>query len=120
MLARLAPARREALFTRAHELAWSRELLGVHYPSDSEAGRVLAEDFVRFLFESPAFVRDFEAVRDEWVRQSSGRHRGTAASRVDDAGQTAGRTNTGPPRVSRNQKVTVACAQTVVPVSHTS
>lgn len=72
VLARLAPATREALFTRAHELAWSRELLGVHYPSDSEAGRVLAGDFVRFLFENPAFVRDFEAVRHEWARQPAG------------------------------------------------
>jgi hypothetical protein len=38
----------------------------VHYPSDSEAGRTLAEDFVRFLIRSPAFVRDFDAVQREW------------------------------------------------------
>lgn len=72
VLARLAPARRTQLLARAHELAWSRELLGVHYPSDSEAGRVLAEDFVRFLFENPAFVRDFEAARHEWALRSAG------------------------------------------------
>jgi acid phosphatase (class A) len=66
VLARLAPQKRSELFTRAHELAWSRELLGVHYPSDSEAGRVLAEDFVRFLFQSREFMRDFSAVQREW------------------------------------------------------
>lgn len=66
VLAKLDPQKRSEFFARAHELAWSRELLGVHYPSDSEAGRVLAEDFVRFLFESPEFVRDFSAVQEEW------------------------------------------------------
>jgi len=66
VLARLAPQKRSELFTSAHELAWSRELLGVHYPSDSEAGRVLAEDFVRFLFQSREFVHDFSAVQREW------------------------------------------------------
>ena len=66
VLARLAPQKRSELFTRAHELAWSRELLGVHYPSDSEAGRLVAEDFVRFLFQSREFMRDFSAVQREW------------------------------------------------------
>jgi acid phosphatase (class A) len=56
-------------------LAWSRELLGVHYPSDTEAGRVLAEDFVRFLFESADFVREFEAVQREWQGARSSRLR---------------------------------------------
>jgi acid phosphatase (class A) len=66
VLARLAPSKRSQLFARAHELAWSRELLGVHYPSDSEAGRLLAEAFVRFLFQSREFMRDFSAVQREW------------------------------------------------------
>jgi len=70
VLSRLAPAKRSDLFAKAHELAWSRELLGVHYPSDTEAGRVLAEDFVRFLFRSRDFVRDFEAARREWQERS--------------------------------------------------
>jgi acid phosphatase (class A) len=70
VLSRLAPAKRSDLFAKAHELAWSRELLGVHYPSDTEAGRVLAEDFVRFLFSNRDFIRDFEAVRREWHERS--------------------------------------------------
>jgi acid phosphatase (class A) len=72
VLARLAPARREALMGSALEMAWSRELLGVHFPSDSEAGRLFAQDFVRFLFENAAFRQDFEAVRQEWSRVASG------------------------------------------------
>jgi acid phosphatase (class A) len=70
VLSRLAPAKRADLFAKAHELAWSRELLGVHYPSDTEAGRVLAEDFVRFLFGSAEFMREFEAVQREWRERS--------------------------------------------------
>jgi acid phosphatase (class A) len=53
-------------------MAWSRELLGVHYPSDSEAGRVLAQEFVRFLFENAAFRQDIAAVQQEWARVASG------------------------------------------------
>ena len=66
ILARLAPDRREDLMNAAQEFAWSRELLGVHYPSDSEAGRIWASDFVKFLFENKQFVKDFEAVKKEW------------------------------------------------------
>ena len=72
VLARLAPHRREALVASAREMAWSRELLGVHYPSDSEAGRILAQDFVRFLFENADFRRDFAKVQQEWSKVAPG------------------------------------------------
>ena len=68
ILARLAPDRRDELMKSAQEFAWSRELLGVHYPSDSEAGRIWASDFVSFLFENKQFVEDFEAVKREWAQ----------------------------------------------------
>jgi acid phosphatase (class A) len=69
ILARLAPDRREDLMNAAHEFAWSREMLGVHYPSDSEAGKIWAADFVKFLFENKRFVKDFETVRQEWSQK---------------------------------------------------
>jgi acid phosphatase (class A) len=69
MLSRLAPDRREELLNSAQEFAWSRELLGVHYPSDSEAGRIWAAEFVKFLFENKQFVKDFEAVKQEWKQK---------------------------------------------------
>ena len=72
VLARLAPAKRDVLLQSALEMAWSRELLGVHYPSDSEAGRIFAGDFVRFLFENEEFRRNFDSVRQEWARAASG------------------------------------------------
>lgn len=69
LLARLAPDQRKELLAAAQEFAWSRELLGVHYPSDSEAGKIWAADFVKFLFENERFVKDFEAVKKEWSQK---------------------------------------------------
>jgi acid phosphatase (class A) len=68
-LARLAPDQKDELLNAAHEFAWSRELLGVHYPSDSEAGRLLANDFVRSLFDNEQFVSDLQMVKEEWARK---------------------------------------------------
>jgi acid phosphatase (class A) len=67
VLARLAPGKQDMLFASARDMAWSRELLGVHYPSDSEAGRVFARDFARLLFENEDFRRDFAIVQQEWA-----------------------------------------------------
>ena len=67
VLARLAPGRKDRRFASARDMAWSRELLGVHYPSDSEAGRIFARDFARLLFENDAFRRDFAVVQQEWA-----------------------------------------------------
>jgi acid phosphatase (class A) len=69
LLVRLAPDRRAELMNAAQEFAWSRELLGVHYPSDSEASRIWASEFVEFLFDNQQFVRDFEAVKKEWAQK---------------------------------------------------
>jgi acid phosphatase (class A) len=69
LLARLIPEKRKELMEAAQEFAWSRELLGVHYPSDSEAGKIWAADFVKFLFENEQFVKDFEAVKKEWSQK---------------------------------------------------
>jgi acid phosphatase (class A) len=69
LISRLAPDRREDLMNSAQEFAWSRELLGVHYPSDSEAGKIWASDFVKFLFQNKKFVKDFESVKKEWAQK---------------------------------------------------
>ena len=69
LISRLVPDRRDDLMNAAQEFAWSRELLGVHYPSDSEASRIWAGEFVKFLFENKQFVRDFEAVKKELAQK---------------------------------------------------
>jgi acid phosphatase (class A) len=54
------------LFTQnAFDMAFSREIIGVHFPSDSEAGRIFARQFVNLLFQNPAFLKDFEAAKEE-------------------------------------------------------
>lgn len=49
----------------AYDMAHSREIIGVHYPSDSESGRLLAYQFVQRLLTHKEFKKDFEAAKAE-------------------------------------------------------
>jgi hypothetical protein len=49
----------------AYDMAHSREIIGVHYPSDSESGRVLAWQLIKRLLSTEKFKKDFEAAKDE-------------------------------------------------------
>lgn len=49
----------------AYDMAHSREIIGVHYPSDSESGRILAYQLVKRLFSKEAFRKEFAAARAE-------------------------------------------------------
>jgi acid phosphatase (class A) len=60
-----APELKQDFYNNAAELAFSREAIGVHYPSDSEAGRIWAREFVNRLFNSPAFLKDFKEAKEE-------------------------------------------------------
>ncbi len=61
----LLPEQRD-LFTRnARDMAYSREILGVHFASDSESGRVFARQFVDRLMKEPAFRKDLGEARRE-------------------------------------------------------
>lgn len=46
-------------------MAYSREILGVHFPSDSEAGRVFARQFVNQLLKNKAFQADLLEAQKE-------------------------------------------------------
>jgi acid phosphatase (class A) len=61
----LLPEKTEVFVKNAYDMAHSREILGVHFPSDSEAGRVFARQFVNELLKNDAFKRDFEEVKKE-------------------------------------------------------
>jgi acid phosphatase (class A) len=63
----LAPEFTDVFLKDAYDMAHSREIIGVHYPSDSEASRMLARQFVNKLFENEKFLRDFEQVKKEWA-----------------------------------------------------
>lgn len=66
----LAPEFADVFLKDAYDMAHSRELIGVHYPSDSEASRILARQFVNKLFENKKFLTDFENVKKEWQQKA--------------------------------------------------
>jgi acid phosphatase (class A) len=49
----------------AYDMAHSREIIGVHYPSDSESGRVLAWQLIKRLLANEKFRKDFVAAKEE-------------------------------------------------------
>jgi acid phosphatase (class A) len=66
----LAPEFSEVFIKDAYDMAHSREIIGVHYPSDSEASRLLARQLVNKLFQNEKFLRDFELVKKEWAAKA--------------------------------------------------
>ena len=66
----LAPQFTDMFIKDAYDMAHSREILGVHFPSDSEASRIFARQFVNRLFENEQFKKDFEAVKKEWSEKA--------------------------------------------------
>jgi acid phosphatase (class A) len=66
----LAPEFADIFLKDAYDMAHSREIIGVHYPSDAEASRILARQFVNKLFENEKFLKEFEAVKKEWATKA--------------------------------------------------
>ncbi|MGC3947359.1 MAG: phosphatase [Chryseolinea sp.] len=66
----LAPEFTDVFIKDAYDMAHSREILGVHYSSDSESARIFARQFVNMLFQNPEFLKDFESVRKEWTEKA--------------------------------------------------
>ncbi|RYG55363.1 phosphatase PAP2 family protein [bacterium] len=48
-----------------HRVMWGRILGGVHYPSDTEAGRLLAKDVVDKMLKTTAMQEAIESIRTE-------------------------------------------------------
>lgn len=67
---RLSPSHTDLFLRDAYDMAHSREILGVHYPSDSESARVLAMQIVDKLFMNKKFLADFERAKAEWSAKS--------------------------------------------------
>jgi acid phosphatase (class A) len=68
--AALMPAFTDVFLKDAYAMAHSREIIGVHYPSDSEVSRQLAQQLVKALFENEKFRKDFELVKKEWQEKA--------------------------------------------------
>ncbi len=61
----LIPEHKELLLKNAFEMAYSREIIGVHFPSDSEAGRIFAREFINKLMQNDTFKADFKVALAE-------------------------------------------------------
>lgn len=66
LLAELIPEKRDEFLALAYEIGFSREILGVHYPSDEEASRILAHNILSKMWEKSNFKSDFIKARNEW------------------------------------------------------
>ena len=62
----IIPEKREQFLSAADEVRWSRELMGIHYPSDNEASRVLGWYLLNYWYHNPQFVADLEKAKIEW------------------------------------------------------
>jgi acid phosphatase (class A) len=67
----LAPEFTDCFIKRAYDMTYSRSVIGVHYPSDSEVSRIFARQFVNMLFENEKFRQDFEGVKKEWAMKAT-------------------------------------------------
>jgi len=65
LLANMVPEKRAAIFARADIYAQHRIVMGAHFPSDVEAGRVAGTVIAAQLLADPAWQADFNAARDE-------------------------------------------------------
>jgi len=66
ILAELIPSKRKEFIDLAYEVGFSRELMGVHYPSDEEVARQLAHRMVLLMWNTKSFQDDFAKAKEEW------------------------------------------------------
>ena len=71
LLQELLPEYSGVIYNDAYECAHSREILGVHFPSDSEAARILARQLINKMLQSEKFKRDLQTAREEINRFKS-------------------------------------------------
>ena len=71
ILADMVPEKAAALYARGRELGDDRVILGVHFPSDIEAGRLAATGLAAALMLDSAFLKEFTAAKAE-LRQALG------------------------------------------------
>ena len=62
----IIPDKRNLFLAKAEEVRWSRELMGIHYPSDNEASRVIGWYLLKFWYNNAQFREDMKKAKDEW------------------------------------------------------
>lgn len=67
---RIAPEYEDVFMKDAYDMAHSREILGVHFPTDAEASLALARQLVDQLFLNATFLTEFDRVKAEWAAKA--------------------------------------------------
>ncbi|MEM7485101.1 MAG: phosphatase PAP2 family protein [Bacteroidota bacterium] len=62
----LIPNERDNFVKLAYEIGLSREIMGVHYPSDEEVARQLAHRMLQLMWNTENFQNDFLKAKEEW------------------------------------------------------
>jgi acid phosphatase (class A) len=65
-LSELAPEKRAEYIALAYNIGLSREIMGVHFPSDEEVARQIAHKILMLSWHTEKFQNDFEAAKKEW------------------------------------------------------
>jgi len=63
VLAQMVPEQRAALFARGRTYGLSRVIVGAHFPSDVDGGRLIGTVTAAFLMQNPQFQVDLQAAR---------------------------------------------------------
>jgi len=61
----IVPEKRDAIWERAHDYAWSRVIAGMHYPNDLDGGRLAGTAVAVAVRNLPEFKADFDAAKRE-------------------------------------------------------
>ncbi len=65
-LSELVPGKRKEYVDLAYEIGLSREIMGVHFPSDEEVARQIAHKMLLLMWHTDKFQRDFKEAKNEW------------------------------------------------------
>jgi acid phosphatase (class A) len=62
----VAPEKQKDFIALAEEIRRSREIMGIHYPSDNEASRQVAYKMMQHYFNNDMFIKDYNEAVAEW------------------------------------------------------
>lgn len=65
-LSELIPEKRKEYVNLAYEIGLSREIMGVHFPSDEEVARQMTHRMLLLMWHTDKFQNDFKAAKSEW------------------------------------------------------
>ncbi|HEU4902431.1 MAG TPA: phosphatase PAP2 family protein [Flavisolibacter sp.] len=69
LFSEIIPDKRADFIKMAEEVRWSRELMGIHYPSDNEASRIIAWNLLKAWSKNPQFKIDLNNAKKEWTEK---------------------------------------------------